>query len=431
MALSVPNLPVFRSPFSGSPPAKATRIPRFTGAGAAGPRRILAIAGCGVAVAAVLVGATFLGDPPPLLSRPGRLPHADPVPGGVRSNPHQDNLALRDAQEAAAREQAAGRSFTPQIPSGREYSQQAAAQPLLTAPPPSPPPPKPEAPRTPASAPAQIVAAPKPASPAAGGQIIKVADQGGQTQGGQPDPRYKAAIDKMMGGWGNRPPRTDVILPPEAEPAQAGDGPRGAGRGAADAGLAAATPIAARPAHQRVLIPAGRGVHAHAVVGANSDAPGPVVLEADSGPIARSRLIGGFTREGEYLVIRGSRIVHAGREINAEWIVVSPSTMETAVASSVDQHYASRFLLPAAAAFVQGLGQAVALSNSAVVASPFGGVSAFQRLNPTQQLGVAAGVAAGRVGQALDQAAPRGPTVRVDKDAALGVMFLSNVVLPE
>lgn len=426
MALSVPKLPVFRPPFSGSPPVKAPRIPRFTGAGAAGPRRILTIAGCGVAVAAVLVGATLFGDTPPLLSRPGRLPHADPVPGGVRSNPHQDDLALRDAQEAAAREQAAGRSFTPQIPSGREYSQQAAAQPLLTAP--SPPPPQPAAPRTPA--PAQVVAA-KPAAPAAGGQVVKVADQGGQAQGGQPDPRYKTAIDKMMGGWGNRPPRTDVILPPEAESAQAGDGPRGVGRGAADAGLAAATPIAARPAHQRVLIPAGRGVHAHAVMGANSDAPGPVVLEADSGPIARSRLIGGFTREGEYLVIRGSRIVHAGREINAEWIVVSPSTMETAVASSVDQHYASRFLLPAAAAFVQGLGQAVALSNSAVVASPFGGVSAFQRLNPTQQLGVAAGVAAGRVGQALDQAAPRGPTVRVDKDAALGVMFLSNVVLPE
>lgn len=426
MALSVPKLPVFRPPFSGSPPVKAPRIPRFTGAGAAGPRRILTIAGCGVAAAAVLVGATLFGGTPPLLSRPGRLPHADPVPGGVRSNPHQDDLALRDAQEAAAREQAAGRSFTPQIPSGREYSQQAAAQPLLTAP--SPPLPQPAAPRTPA--PAQVVAA-KPAAPAAGGQVVKVADQGGQPQGGQPDPRYKAAIDKMMGGWGNRPPRTDVILPPEAEPAQAGDGPRGVGRVAADAGLAAATSIPARPAHQRVLIPAGRGVHAHAVMGANSDAPGPVVLEADSGPIARSRLIGGFTREGEYLVIRGSRIVHAGREINAEWIVVSPSTMETAVASSVDQHYASRFLLPAAAAFVQGLGQAVALSNSAVVASPFGGVSAFQRLNPTQQLGVAAGVAAGRVGQALDQAAPRGPTVRVDKDAALGVMFLSNVVSPE
>ena len=130
-------------------------------------------------------------------------------------------------------------------------------------------------------------------------------------------------------------------------------------------------------------------------------------------------------------MIRINRLVYNGQEIGVEGIAVAPATMEAGVASSVDQHYLSRFLLPAAAAFVQGLGQALSFSNSTVTASPFGGATAFSRLNPVQQLGVGAGVAAGRLGQTLDQSAPRGPTVKVDRNASLGVMFLSNVTLPD
>jgi len=66
-----------------------------------------------------------------------------------------------------------------------------------------------------------------------------------------------------------------------------------------------------------------------------------------------------------------------------------------------------------------------------VVASPFGGATAFQRLNLGQQVGVGAGVAAGRVGQALDQAAPRGPTVKLDVGSSVGIMFLSDVTAPD
>ena len=77
-----------------------------------------------------------------------------------------------------------------------------------------------------------------------------------------------------------------------------------------------------------------------------------------------------------------------------------------------------------------GLGQALSFSNSSITQSPFGSTTALSRLNPTQQLGVGAGVAAGRLGQTLDQSAPRGPTVKVDANSSLGVMFLTNVTLP-
>lgn len=457
MPLAVPKLPAFRPPSGGLLRAGVPGLARFSGAGGAGPRRILAIAAGGVALGVVVAGLTFGRGTPPPVSRPGPPAYADPVPGGVRSNPHQDDLALRDAQDAAARQRAAGRSFTPQIASGQEYTPKPGERPLLTAPsPPSkqtaataPTPAATVAPAvTPAAAAATVapkpaataVAAPKPAAPA-DPAMIKVADAGGQaqagqTQGGQVDPRYKAAIDKMMGGWGARPPRTDVVLPADEEAASAPGPARAIGRGTADLAPAgapsAAAPVAARAGRPRVLIPAGRGVYGHTVMGVNSDAPGaPVILEADSGPIARARLIGAFTREGDRVVIRGGRIQHAGQELNAEWIVVAPDTLEATVASGVEQHLLGRFVLPAAASFVQGLGQALALSNSALTTNAFGGLTAFQRLNLPQQLGVAAGVAAGRIGQTLDQAAPRGPTVRVDRQVPVGIMFLSNVALPD
>ncbi|MFX7820706.1 hypothetical protein ABTK26_20535, partial [Acinetobacter baumannii] len=86
---------------------------------------------------------------------------------------------------------------------------------------------------------------------------------------------------------------------------------------------------------------------------------------------------------------------HRGEEINADGVVIAPETMEASVASDVDQHYLTRVILPAAAAFVQGLGQAIATtSNTTAVLSPFGGATTSTNLNFHQQLGVAAGTAA-------------------------------------
>ena len=185
---------------------------------------------------------------------------------------------------------------------------------------------------------------------------------------------------------------------------------------------------AADPAE--ILIPAGRGVYAHPILAVNSDASSPVVLQADSGPIAGDRMIGTFAKQADRLVIRINTVIHQGQSIGTDGVVVSPETMEAGVASDVDQHYLAGFILPAAAAFVQGLGQAIATtSNTAAVLSPFGGAASTTHLNLNQQLGVAAGAAAGQIGAVLNQAAPKGPTVSLESNVAVGVMFLSNVTM--
>ncbi len=439
MSRSLPRLPFgklsFRLPFGS-----LSLRNRLNGTGAAGPRRILAFAGVVLALGAAVVGLTLRETTHPLVSRPGRLPQADPLPGGPNSNPYQDALAMRSNQEEAARQQAAGQSFTPQIAPSQPYADKPhRVRALLT----SPPAPSPSAART------VEAAAPAPSLPlnthdtAAPAKVVQIASQQGQGQGqtqgqNQEDTRYKAAIERLMGGWGSRPPHTDVILPPDqteaAEDSRSRGGQRNIGQGSGEAAPATASPASAgsnRPSRQRVLIPAGRGVQAHTVLAASSDQNSPVVLEADSGPIIHSRLIGSFSREGDRLVIRVSKMTYAGHEGGVDGGVVSPQTMEAGVASSVDEHYAARFLLPAAAAFVSGLGQAIGQSNSTVVASPFGGATAFQRLNLGQQAGVGAGAAAARVGQALDQAAPRNSTVNVDARSSVAVMFLSGVTAPE
>jgi intracellular multiplication protein IcmE len=95
----------------------------------------------------------------------------------------------------------------------------------------------------------------------------------------------------------------------------------------------------------------------------------------------------------------------------------------------VDEHYIARFLLPAAAAFVNGLGQAIeTTSNTTAVLSPLGGATTSTHLNFPQQLGVGAGTAAAQLGAIINQEAPRGPTISLEANVAVGIMFLSNVV---
>jgi intracellular multiplication protein IcmE len=179
----------------------------------------------------------------------------------------------------------------------------------------------------------------------------------------------------------------------------------------------------------RVLVPAGRGVYAHTVVAVDSDTNGPIVLEADTGPISGDRMIGTFSKSGnDRLIVKVETVEHRGTPLEANGLVIAPDSMETAVASSIDEHYVERFVLPAASAFMSGLGQAVALGNSTSTVSPFGGTTqTFGPLTFKQETLVAGGAAATAVSTALNAETPKGPTVHLAANVSVGVMFLSNL----
>jgi intracellular multiplication protein IcmE len=386
----------------------------FNGAGSAGPRRLVMIGGTAIAMIAAVAVASMIGHKTPEPSRAAPLPNINRLPGGLNSNPEQEALARVDGQEKAAKALDGSKSFTPPMAPSRPYS----PPPVVKAPSPaSPPAPARAAGMPPPAAPIHFEA-PAPAAPAAR-PVVQAAADGPGVQS------LRDQINRLFQGYEGGPPRTEMVIDGGVQPAA----PSGAGgvTHAAEGQPAAAQSERQSPRH--VLIPGGRGIYAHTILAVSSDSGGPIVLQADSGPIAGDRMMGSFASKEDRLVVTVHTLIHDGESVGVSGLVIAPDSMETTVASSVDEHYASRLVLPVAAAFVQGLGQSIATSNTTSQVGALGTVSGFTHLDLAQQAGVGLGVAGAKVGQFLAEAAPKGPTVNLASNVNVGVMFLADVAV--
>jgi intracellular multiplication protein IcmE len=405
----------------------------FGGAGRGGPGRLIVIG----AVIACRAGGAFLlsvrhGSGPPI-SQVAKMKPGNLLPGGLQGTPAQDALQKKDSQEKAKLAEEAHKSYTPPIPSSTpfkgptEVGMGAPVAPDVPAPAPMPPAPAIVTPAPPAFTPPE-----RRVDPAAvvdeinGARVTKVAASGGESDETAEDAKSaseqrKRAIGDLLNSWSSRPPQTTVVIEPAAVKTGADDPPgvgKTGGKGA-ESGVTGG----------RVLVPAGRGIYAHTVVAVDSDTNGPIVLEADTGPISGDRMIGTFSKSGnDRLIVKVESVEHRGASLEANGLVIAPDSMETAVASSIHEHYVTRFLLPAASAFMSGLGQAVALGNSTTSVSPFGGTtSTIGPLTFKQEALVAAGASATAVSTALNAETPKGPTVHLAANVSVGVVFLSNL----
>ena len=380
----------------------------FGGAGRGGPGRLVAIGG----VLACMAGGAFLlsvrhGNGPPVSQvtkmKPGNL-----LPGGLQGTPAQDALQKKDSQEKAKAAEAAHKSYTPPIPSSTAFNGPLPAEVGMGAPvapdvpvaKPMPPPPAIVTPAPPTYTPPEHAVFDRPAgeNEIGGARVTKIA--AGDVEGDETSEEAKSAreqrqkaIGDLVNSWSSRPPQTTVVIEPTSLKQGADDPPAKVGAKGADSGVTSG----------RVLVPAGRGIYAHTVVAVDSDTNGPIVLEADTGPISGDRMIGTFSKSGnDRLIVKVETVEHRGTQLEANGVVIAPDSMETAVASSIDEHYVERFVLPAASAFMSGLGQAVALGNSTSTVSPFGGTTqTFGPLSFKQEAMVAGGAAATAVSTAM------------------------------
>jgi len=406
----------------------------FGGAGRGGPGRLVAIGG----VLACMVGGAFLlsvrhGNGPPVSQvtkmKPGNL-----LPGGLQGTPAQDALQKEDSQEKARAAEEAHKSYTPPIPSSTaftgplpgEVGMGAPVAPDVSMVKPMPPAPAIVTPAPPTYTPPEHAVFNRPAgeNEISGARVTKIAagDVGGDEtseEGKSSREQRQRAIGDLVNSWSSRPPQTTVVIEPTALKQGADDPLAKVGAKGANSGVTS----------ERVLVPAGRGIYAHTVVAVDSDTNGPIVLEADTGPISGDRMIGTFSKSGnDRLIVKVETVEHRGAPLEANGVVIAPDSMETAVASSIDEHYVERFVLPAASAFMSGLGQAVALGNSTSTVSPFGGTtSTIGPLTFKQEALVAGGAAASAVSTALSAETPKGPTVHLAANVSVGVMFLSNL----
>ena len=406
----------------------------FSGAAGNGPRRLAWIGTGAAGILVVIAGFLLAGHELQQTTTVTRLAAADPLPGGSKGSPYFHELARAKAKDDGQAALAAGDSYVAPLegiaapePSPRQML--AIADPIIPVPKPLPP-----------NAPGQAMAASStqanPFAPTTGA-VHRVSDNGGDPP--KVDPQqvqaYQLAMERLFNGMGGKAADTQHWSKEETQAqtgGQAGTRADDIGRAQnASTGTQGVTPPLARRRVGKMLMSADRGVYAINKLAVNSDGGGPVIIEAESGPIAGDRMKGGFEQKGDRLVVMLTTLTHEGQDIPIQAIVVTPDTMETTVASRVEEHYIERFALPAAAAFVSGLGQAELQSNTSSVLSPFGGASGFTRLNLPQQLGVAAGAAGAQIGQTLQQSVPKKATVYLDANTPVGVVFLSTVNEPE
>jgi len=186
----------------------------------------------------------------------------------------------------------------------------------------------------------------------------------------------------------------------------------------------------AEEARAEVMQPAGEIEYAQLMTEANSDTPGPVLAYIASGPLRGGRLIGSFEVQGDYLTLKFETAVFEQVSYAANAVAVDPDTTLPGMATEVDHRYFQRVVLPAAAAFVEGMAEAVSESGTTNITITGETVTESNSDKDNEQE-VASGISelGSELGDLFDDIADDTETlVRIEKGTPMGVLFLEPVV---
>lgn len=181
----------------------------------------------------------------------------------------------------------------------------------------------------------------------------------------------------------------------------------------------------------KVIVPAGTVSYAQLLTEANSDVPGPILAQIVSGPLAGARAVGAFqVADGyeKYLVLKFTLADKKGKDYTINAVALDPDTTLGGMATEVDERYLARVILPAAAGFLQGLGEAMSQGNTSITTS--GSTTIVTRANEGFREGMYQGLgdAANTVGQFFRQQANQTkPLIRVAAGTPMGLFFVSSV----
>lgn len=177
-----------------------------------------------------------------------------------------------------------------------------------------------------------------------------------------------------------------------------------------------------------LLLPAGDMIFAHMVTEANSDIPSPIVAEIIQGPARKARLIGSFSTANDYLILEFNQMILDGEEYTISAIALDPSTTLAGLATEIDQRYFRRVILPAAAEFVVGIGDAIADSQTSVEVNGNTTTTTTEGFDTAESIAQGAAEAASVVSDILtDEANEVQPLIRVEVGTPIGIMFLEGV----
>lgn len=183
------------------------------------------------------------------------------------------------------------------------------------------------------------------------------------------------------------------------------------------------------PPNAKVIVASGSIYYGEMLMEANSDAPGPIVAQILSGPFAGGRAIGSFEVTREYLVIHFTKISYKKKDYAADILAVDPNTTLGALVTEKDNRYFTRVILPSAAAFLEGFGQALG-TNSNTVTSTGNQTLVIQQSKQGLKDGLYNGLAEGAQtvgGFFRDEAAATKPLIRVAVGTPMGLFFVNAV----
>ena len=187
-----------------------------------------------------------------------------------------------------------------------------------------------------------------------------------------------------------------------------------------------------RPQYQKMVkkLKPGDLLYAIVDVGVNSDVPSAVLATVTSGAYRNARLMGGFQRHDERLVLAFNRaVLPSGETVQLEAYAVDPSTSEASVASSVDTHFFSRWGGLVASAFLEGLGSAKRYSGAQSTIYGYGNDTTDQMVwneySVEDQAWIAAGKVGEKAGKIFEKGFDRPPTVRLESGTPVGVLILN------
>ncbi len=178
-----------------------------------------------------------------------------------------------------------------------------------------------------------------------------------------------------------------------------------------------------------IIQPAGTIEYAQLITEANSDAPGPVLAQIMSGPLRGARILGTFSTQENYLTLTFQTIVVDGVSYSADAIALDPASANPGLVTEIDRRYFERVILPAAAAFVEGMGEAIAESGStSVTVSGDTVIEEEEPIDTRQEIFNGIEEASGKVGDILDKEGSKvKPMIKVHAGTAVGILFLQPV----
>ena len=184
-----------------------------------------------------------------------------------------------------------------------------------------------------------------------------------------------------------------------------------------------------------IVVPAGAIEYAQLITEATTDAPGPVLAEVASGPLQGARVLGTFEATNEYLVLNFDTIVVDGISQQASAVALDPKQANIGVITEIDRRYFQRAILPAAAAFVEGLTEAISESGSTTItiSSDSGGSQSTSQQNNDRDSDqeIASGISelGAELGSIIDEEASEiEPLLRVAAGTPIGILFLEPVL---